>query len=119
GIAGRHRHAGGTGGANDLAATRPPLQAGAARQHRRLLGTLAVAAVTYARHRIYPPNARGRYFEGRTDRGHPAAVALGGGARDGWHRETCAGSGAKAVGIIPPLHSSGNVTASIRLPSGS
>ena len=47
----RHRHAGGTGRATDLAATRPPHQAGAARQHRRFLGAAAGAAGAYARHR--------------------------------------------------------------------
>ena len=75
GAARRHRHAGGTGGATDLAAARPPHQAGAARQHRRLLGAAAGPARAYARNRIHPAQSAGRYSEGRTGRGYPAAPA--------------------------------------------
>jgi hypothetical protein len=55
GAARRRRHAGGTGRADDLAAARPSHQAGAARQHRRLLGAADRAAGAYARNRIHPP----------------------------------------------------------------
>ena len=40
----------------DLAAARPPRQAGAARQHRRFLGAAACAARAHARNRVHPPD---------------------------------------------------------------
>src|SRR6202011_1390665 len=79
----RNRHAGGTGGAANVAETRPPLKADPDREHRRLLGTAAGIAHPHARDAIHSTHSADRYSESRTGRGYPAAAARRRGPRDG------------------------------------
>ena len=114
----RHRHAGGTGRANDLAAARPSLQAGAARQHRQFLGTAAGAAVAYARQ----PSSSARRCRSRFSRPNGSRTSCRACAPPlrvrpkaprKWRRKWRESFSRSAH------HPVGNVTASMRLPSGS
>ncbi len=72
----------------------------------------------YARHRIHPPGAERRHSQGRAGRGYPAAIARRRRPRAERHREIGTGNRAQALGCHR-LTRRGNVTASMRLPSGS
>ena len=75
-----------------------------------------LALLTHMRaNRVHPPGPRHRCPQGRTGRGYPAAPARRRRPRAGRHQGDGAGRRAPALG----LHSLGNVTASMRLPSGS
>ena len=116
----RRRHAGGTGRADDLAAARPSHQAGAARQHRRLLGAADRAAGAYARNRVHPPVAATSTFSRPNgSRTSCRACAPPPPVRPKAARKWRRNRGARRACRACSRFTLGNVTASMRLPSGS
>ena len=73
----------------------------------------------YARDRIHPPDSRRRCSQGRTGRGYPAAAARRRRRVPEAAKEMTRRSGAPALERVSGLTLAGNVTASMRLPSGS
>ena len=77
------------------------------------------ALLTYAGDAVHPLRSHHRYSESRAGRGHPAAAARGCGARARGRGGNGAGNRAAALTPYSNSYSAGNVTASMRLPSGS
>ncbi|CAA9329984.1 MAG: Lysine decarboxylase family, partial [uncultured Microvirga sp.] len=69
GAAGRRRHAGGVGRADDLGAARPAPQADPDAEHRGVLEAAPGALRPYARVRLHPPRAGAELPRRRTRRG--------------------------------------------------